>query len=66
MLAGASAALKESAGGGAPPALVVVPDARGLVAGSLSDEEISEAFDEGRALSLDEAIGYLKKDPDSG
>jgi hypothetical protein len=65
VLAGASSALKESAGGGAPPALVVVPDARELVAGSLSDEEIAELFDEGRALTLDEAIAFLRKDPDS-
>lgn len=63
-LAGAAAQLKKTAGGGAPPALVAVPDARELVAGNLPEKEMAELWAEGGALSLDEALAYLKKAPE--
>ena len=63
-LSGAAAALKDSAGGGAPPALVVVPDARGLAAGMLSEDEIAVEFERGYAMTFEEAVAYLRKEPE--
>ena len=64
VLAGAAAALKDSAGGGAPPALVVVPDARELVVGTLPDEDVAREYERGYAMSLEEAIAFLRKQPE--
>ena len=63
-LAGAAAALKDSAGGGAPPALVVVPDARGLAARTLPEGEVAAEYERGYGMTFDEAVAYLRKDPE--
>ena len=64
--AGIAEALKDLAGGGAPPALVVVPDARELVAGVLPEDEIASSFETGYSMTLDEAAAYLRKVSESG
>ena len=64
ILSGAARAMKDSAGGGAPPALVVVPDARDLVAGRLPPEEIGAEYEAGHSMSFDEAVAFLRKDPE--
>jgi tetratricopeptide (TPR) repeat protein len=64
-LGGASEALKEAAGGRAPPEFVDLPDPRDLVRMLLSKEEIATAWDEGRAMSLDEAAAYARAAPES-
>jgi len=64
-LGGASEALKEAAGGHAPPEFMDLPDPRVVVRPSLSDEQIASAWEEGRALSLHEAVAYARADPDS-
>jgi predicted ATPase/class 3 adenylate cyclase len=64
-LGGASEALKEAAGGRAPPEFVDLPDPRDLVRMLLSEEEIAMAWDEGRAMSLDEAAAYARAAPES-
>jgi predicted ATPase/class 3 adenylate cyclase len=61
-LAGASDAIKEGVGGQAPPELVALPDPRGRVGGSLSEEEIDVAWREGRAMTLEEAVAYAREE----
>jgi len=60
-LAGASQAIKESAGGQAPPSLIDHPDPRGLVRGSLDEELIARTWEEGRAMTLEEAVAYARE-----
>jgi predicted ATPase/class 3 adenylate cyclase len=55
-LAGASQTLKESIGGQAPPELVDLLDARERARGSLTDEEVERAWEQGRVMSLEEAL----------
>ena len=64
VLAGVSSALKDAAGGGAPRELVVVPDLRDEARGLLPQDEIAARFEEGRALSLDEGLAFLRKEPE--
>jgi predicted ATPase/class 3 adenylate cyclase len=64
-LGGASEALKEAAGGHAPPEFVDLPDPRDDVRALLSEEQIATAWDEGRAMSLDEAAAYARAAPES-
>ena len=59
-LGGASEALKEAAGGRAPPEFVDLPDPREVVRPLLSDEQIASVWEEGRAMSLDEAASYAR------
>jgi predicted ATPase/class 3 adenylate cyclase len=60
-LGGASQAIKESAGGQAPPELIDHPDPRGLARGSLVEESIARAWEEGRGMSLEEAVAYARE-----
>ena len=62
-LAGASEALKEAAGGRAPPEFMDLPDPREVVRPLLSDEQIASAWDEGRAMTLNEAAAYARAEP---
>jgi predicted ATPase/class 3 adenylate cyclase len=63
-LAGAAEALKESAGGQVPPEFAY-PDPRHAVRASLREERIASAWDEGRAMGLEEAVAYARADPAS-
>jgi predicted ATPase/class 3 adenylate cyclase len=63
-LAGAAEALKESAGGQVPPEFAY-PDPRRAARTALPEERIASAWDEGRAMSLDEAVAYARVDPAS-
>jgi hypothetical protein len=57
-LAGASDAIRQSIGGGAPPELMQIEDPRGRARERMSDEEVGRAWAEGRAMSLDDALAY--------
>jgi tetratricopeptide (TPR) repeat protein len=60
-LAGASEAIKEGVGGQAPPDLITLPDPRVRARPLLSEEEIRWAWEEGRAMSLEEAMAYARE-----
>jgi hypothetical protein len=59
-LGGASEALKEAAGGQAPPEFIDLPDPRDVVRTLLSEEQIASGWEEGRAMSLHEAVAYAR------
>jgi hypothetical protein len=61
-LGGASEAIKEYVGGEAPPELIDLPDSREAVQSVMGDEEIRTAWDEGRRMSLEEALAYARED----
>jgi predicted ATPase/class 3 adenylate cyclase len=61
-LAGASETIKESVGGEAPPELLDLPDTRGKARLLIGEEELQAAWDEGRAMSLEEALAYARED----
>jgi predicted ATPase/class 3 adenylate cyclase len=61
-LAGASQALKESIGGQAPPELVDLLDARDRVRGSLTDDEVGRAWEQGKAMTLEDALALARED----
>lgn len=60
-LAGASAAIKEYTAGEAPPELLDLPDSRERARSLITDEEIKTAWDEGRAMSVDDALAYARE-----
>ena len=63
-LAAASSAIKESAGGAAPPQFVDLPDPRIAARASLGEGEIRALWEEGRAMTLEEALAYAREDPE--
>src|SRR5439155_20347239 len=60
-LGGASEAIKEAAGGHAPPALIDLPDPRLAARDSLGEAAIAAAWDEGRAMTLEQASAYARQ-----
>ncbi len=60
-LAGAADRLKEQLGGGAPPTLVGVRDARRHCVGVIDDATIAAAWEDGRAMSPEDATAYALK-----
>jgi hypothetical protein len=62
-LAGASEAIKEGVGGQAPPELITLPDPRERARLLLSEEQVRAAWEEGRAMSMEEAIAYARDAP---
>jgi predicted ATPase/class 3 adenylate cyclase len=64
-LGGAAKAKQEEYGGGSPPPLVDVVDPRTAVGDALPPERVEQLWNEGRAMSLDEAITYARTHPDS-
>lgn len=58
-LGGAAHAIEEEIGGGAPVEVRTYGDARDLAAGLLEPEEIARAWEEGRSLSVDEAVALM-------
>jgi predicted ATPase/class 3 adenylate cyclase len=65
-LGGAAEAFREQYGGGSPPPLIELEDPRESLRGILSDDRIAQLWNEGRAMSLHDAIAYARKDPMSG
>jgi predicted ATPase len=64
-LAGASDAIRESIGGGAPPELMQIEDPRRRAQERMSDEEIERAWTEGRAMSVEDALAYALEENES-
>jgi predicted ATPase/class 3 adenylate cyclase len=63
-LAGAASSIKESIGGGAPPELLDMADPREQARDGLSEEAIETVWNEGRAMTIDEAVAYaLEENP---
>jgi predicted ATPase/class 3 adenylate cyclase len=65
-LGGASEAIKEAAGGHAPPPLIDLPDPREEARGVLGDAAVAAAWEEGRAMPLERALAYAREGPGSG
>ena len=63
-LAGASEAIKEAAGAQAPPQFLDLPDPREEARGTLGDAAIAAAWNEGRAMTLEQAVAYARSTDD--
>jgi len=61
-LGGASEAIKEAAGGHAPPPFIDLPDPREAARDELGDAAVAAAWDEGRAMTLEQAIAYSREE----
>jgi predicted ATPase/class 3 adenylate cyclase len=61
-LGGASAALKEVARGQAPPPLIDLPDPREAAREALGEAAVAAAWEEGRAMTLEQALGYARQE----
>jgi predicted ATPase/class 3 adenylate cyclase len=61
-LAGASEAIKEAAGGHAPPPLIDLPDPREAAREALGQAAVVAAWEEGRAMTLDQALAYARQE----
>ena len=59
-LRGSSEGLKESSGSRPPPEFVDLPDPRGTVRGAMSEQQIDEEWERGKAMSLDEVLAYAR------
>ncbi|HJP66128.1 MAG TPA: tetratricopeptide repeat protein, partial [Actinomycetota bacterium] len=60
-LGGAAEVIKEGVGGQAPPDLITLSDPRERVRPMLSEEETEGAWQEGRRMSLEQAIAYARE-----
>lgn len=60
-LAGASAAIKDSIAGEAPPELLDLPDSLERARSLITDEEVKAAWQAGQRMSVDEAIAYARE-----
>ena len=61
-LGGASEAIKEVAGGHAPPPFIDLPDPRKSAAEALGDAAADAAWKEGRSMTLERAVAYARED----
>ncbi len=61
-LGGASEAIKEAAGGHAPPPLIDLPDPRVAARRELGEQAVAAAWEEGRAMPLERALAYARED----
>jgi hypothetical protein len=61
-LAGASEAIKEAAGGHAPPPFIDLPDPRLAAGEALGDAAVKAAWEEGRAMTLEQALAYARQE----
>jgi predicted ATPase/class 3 adenylate cyclase len=61
-LGGASEAIKEAAGGHAPPPFIDLPDPRDAAGEVLGDAAVRAAWEEGRAMTLDQAVAYARQE----
>ncbi len=62
-LAGAAARVKEELGGEPPPELLGMDDPRELSKNFLAEEQITALWDEGRAMTLDQALALARLEP---
>jgi predicted ATPase/class 3 adenylate cyclase len=66
VLTAAAQNIRDTLGGAAPTALVVIPDARGAARGALDEEAIEAASAKGKAMTLERAVAYaLEERPPS-
>ena len=61
-LGGASEAIKEEAGGHAPPPLIDLPDPREAARDALGDTVVVAVWEEGRAMTLEQALAYARQE----
>jgi predicted ATPase/class 3 adenylate cyclase len=61
-LGGASAAIKEAAGGHAPPPFIDLPDPREPARDTLGDAAVAAAWEEGQAMTLEQALAYAREE----
>jgi predicted ATPase/class 3 adenylate cyclase len=61
-LEAASEAIKQAAGGHAPPPLIDLPDPREAARRELGDQAVAAAWEEGRAMPLELALAYARED----
>jgi predicted ATPase/class 3 adenylate cyclase len=61
-LAGASEAIKEAAGGHAPPPLIDLPDPREPARDVLGEVAVAAAWEEGRSMSLEQALALAREE----
>jgi predicted ATPase/class 3 adenylate cyclase len=59
-LAGASDAIKEAAGGHAPPPFIDLPDPRDSARVVLGEAAVDAAWEEGQAMTLEQALAYAR------
>ncbi|HJV04306.1 MAG TPA: hypothetical protein VJ868_03505, partial [Actinomycetota bacterium] len=60
-LGGASEAMKEASGAQAPPQFLDLPDLRDEARRVLPDAAVIAAWDEGRAMSIDQVVAYARE-----
>lgn len=60
-IGGASEAIKETAGGHAPPPLIDLPDPREAARLTLNEAAVQAAWQEGRAMTLEQALAYARQ-----
>jgi predicted ATPase/class 3 adenylate cyclase len=60
-LAGAAEVMKEGVGGQAPPDLLTLPDPRQRARALMPEQEMEKAWEEGRRMSLEQAIAYARE-----
>ena len=60
-LMGAAEMLRETYGGGSPPPLIEVEDPRPVAREVLGEARAAELWEEGQAMSPEEAVAYLRK-----
>jgi predicted ATPase/class 3 adenylate cyclase len=63
-LAGASEAIKEAAGGHAPPPFIDLPDPRDSAREVLGEAAVTAAWEEGQAMTLEQAVAYARSADD--
>jgi predicted ATPase/class 3 adenylate cyclase len=61
-LGGASEAIKEAAGGHAPPPFIGLPDPREVAREVLGEAAVAAAWAEGRAMTLEQALAYAREE----
>ena len=61
-LGGASEAIKEAAGGHAPPPFIDLPDPRDAARESLGEAAVAAAWEEGRAMTLEQALALAREE----
>lgn len=61
-LTAASEAIKEAAGGHAPPPFIDLPDPRLAAREAFSDAAVEAAWEEGRVMTLDQAVAYARQE----
>jgi len=62
-LGGASEAMKDAAGAQAPPAFLDLPDLREEARQAFGEAAIAAAWNEGRAMSIEQAVAYARQEP---